>query len=397
MTEAADGAPRHGTWSVYVHFPWCLKRCAYCDFATSVARQIPREDYCAAILAELTLRTAHLQPAPIATVFFGGGTPSLWGAPFVGRVLQWLDNWAGLQRAAEVTLEANPGAAEAGDLRAYAAAGVNRLSVGIQALDDDRLRALDRLHDAAQARATLATVTALLGAGHLNSCSADLIFGVPGQSLADTQADIDAVLAYGVPHLSAYALTVEPGTPLARAVAQGQTRAPDDDLQADMLDSLPALVAPHGLQRYEISNYARPGHQCRHNLAYWQGHHYLAVGVGAHGFVPHAGQCGLRYANTRNSQNYLKKLSAGLLATDFSESIGTAQHRTELLLTGLRLDCGMDLRAFDRAIGPGAADSVLQRARELGMLDDLLLCDGNNLRVDRRRVNRLDSLIVALA
>lgn len=381
---------------MYVHFPWCLKRCAYCDFATSVAKEIPRHAYCEALITDLQLRTRTLQPRPIATVFFGGGTPSLWGAPYIAQVLQWLHNWAGLAPDAEVTLEANPGAAEAGDLRAYAAAGINRFSVGIQALDAARLRALDRVHDVQQARATLQIVGQMLNEGSLRSASADLIFGVPGQTVPQLADDVSSVLDYGLPHLSAYALTVEPGTPLARAVAAGKQRAPDDDVQAQMLDALPGLVAGFGVARYEVSNYAKPGHHSRHNWAYWSGDHYLGVGVGAHGFLPAAQLCGQRYANTRSTQKYLAKLGCGELATDFCESINAATHTTELLLTGLRLTRGVDLARLDRTIGAGTAQQVVDRARDKGLLGHPMVSEAGFLRVCPDAVHRLDSLVAAV-
>lgn len=343
--------PRAGRWHVYIHFPYCLRRCAYCDFATAVARDIPREAYLKAVLRELAERTATLQPAPVDSVFFGGGTPSLWGASYVGKVLEWLDNWSGIRDDAEVTLEANPGAAEAGDLLAYTQVGIRRISVGIQALDDVRLRALDRLHDADGARRTLRNLAELLQGGRLQSASADLLFGAPGQTMADLKADVSAVLGYGLPHLSAYSLTVEPDTPLHERVARGLQKPPDDGLQAEMLEAMPQLVAPWGLQRYEVSNFAQPGHESRHNLAYWTGRHYLAAGLGAHGFVPAAGLCGLRYGNERAHKTWWHAAESGRTAESFRETIDADDHLTERLLTGLRLRDGIDLDALARDVG----------------------------------------------
>lgn len=359
--HAVRPAPRDGAWHVYVHFPYCLRRCAYCDFATAVARDIPREAYLQAVVRELQERSADLQPAPIASVFFGGGTPSLWGARPVGQVLQWLDRWAGIAPGAELTLEANPGAAQAGDLLAYTQAGINRVSVGVQALDDARLRKLDRLHDAGGARRTLAALADLLAQGRLHSASADLLFGAPDQTLADLQGDVRGVLDFGLPHLSAYSLTVEPETPLHERVARGLQPPPDDGLQAEMLAALPEMVAPYGLGRYEVSNYAQPGHESRHNLAYWTGRHYLAVGLGAHGFLPANGLCGERYGNERNHKRWWQAAEKGQTAQAFAESIDADDHLTERLLTGLRLRDGLDLAALRRDVGEARVEALLGR------------------------------------
>ena len=381
---------------VYVHFPYCLHRCAYCDFATTTARTIPRERYLAAILRELTRRTEPLTPAPLESVFFGGGTPSLWGPANVGAVLAWLRQWAGLTAEAEVTLEANPGALESGDLAAYADVGVTRVSVGIQALDDARLRQLDRLHDAASARQTLDELGRLLASGALRGANADLIFGVPGQTTADLRADLSQILDRGLPHLSAYALTVEPGTPLARQVRNGLVSPPDEALQTQMLDWLPDAVAPWGLARYEVSNYAQPGSESRHNLAYWTGRYYLAVGVGAHGFLPLSGHVGQRYGNTRKHEAWLRATEQDQAAQDVEETIDAAQHLDERLLTELRLTAGLRLDALTTDLGAVATNGVLLRAKAGLDRGDFWLRDGH-LGVQPGALRRLDSLIAELA
>ncbi len=392
-------APRQGTWSVYIHFPWCLKRCAYCDFATAVSAQIPREMYLQAILAELTLRTREIEKAPIATVFFGGGTPSLWGPGPVGEVLAWLDRWAGLQPGAEITLEANPGAAEEGDLRGYLSAGIKRISLGVQALDDQRLLRLDRVHDAAAARRTLHLLGEWVAAGLLQSASADLLFGAPGQGDAQLRADVAGVLDCGLPHLSAYALTVEEGTPLHTRVERGLQSPPDDDLQMSMLAKIPELVGQYGLERYEVSNFAKAGHRSRHNLVYWQGGHYLAAGVGAHGYLPTA-QGEMRYGNTRQHREYLAGLGrsdAPELAEALREMVTSEMHLAELLLTGLRLDEGLALESVRRDCGDQALQRLLislERAKASGLP---VLSDGQRLWVPAHATERLDAVIRALA
>lgn len=395
------GVPRQGTWSVYIHFPWCLKRCAYCDFATAVSLQIPRQDYLQAILAELALRTRELQPAPIATVFFGGGTPSLWGPGPVGEVLGWLDRWAGMCQDVEITIEANPGAAEEGNLRGYVAAGINRISLGVQALDDRRLALLDRVHDAGAARQTLSLLGQWVATGQLHSASADLLFGAPDQDLLRLRADIDGVLGSGLPHLSAYALTVEEGTPLATRVDRGLQAPPDDDLQMQMLTQMPALVQAYGLERYEVSNFAKPGHRSRHNLVYWTGGHYLAAGVGAHGYVPaEAGE--IRYGNTRQHRDYLSALGPGCagppaLAEALRELVTPQMRLPELLLTGLRLDQGLDLRSVERDCGLEELQRLLRRVDQARKRGFALETQGSFLRVPASSTERLDAVIRELA
>jgi oxygen-independent coproporphyrinogen-3 oxidase len=398
-SEDKQYLPRQGTWSVYIHFPWCLKRCAYCDFATAVSAQIPREQYLQAILAELALRTGEIEKAPIATVFFGGGTPSLWGPGPVGEVLAWLDRWAGLQPGAEITLEANPGAAEEGDLRGYLSAGINRISLGVQALDDQRLLRLDRVHDAAAARRTLHLLGEWVAGGQLQSASADLLFGAPDQGAAQLQADVAGVLDCGLPHLSAYALTVEEGTPLHTRVERGLQSPPDDDLQMTMLAKIPDLVGQYGLERYEVSNFAKPGHRSRHNMVYWQGGHYLAAGVGAHGYLPTA-QGEMRYGNTRQHRDYLAGLGRTQgpeLAEALRETVTPEMHLAELLLTGLRLDEGLALESVRRDCGDQALQRLLvslERAKAAGLP---VLSDGQRLWVPAHATERLDAVIRALA
>lgn len=386
-------------WSVYVHFPYCLHRCAYCDFATAVAREIPREAYRDAILAELRIRCQALTQAPIRTVFFGGGTPSLWGPEHIGAVLAWLDEWGGIATDAEVTMEANPGALEAGTLRDYAAVGINRVSVGVQALEDRRLKLLDRLHDAGTARNTLAELGNLVAQGVLHSANADLIFGGPGQTLQDLRKDVAGVLEHGLPHLSAYSLTVEEGTPLFERVARGLQPPPDEGLQAEMLDALPDLVAPYGLERYEVSNFARSGHACRHNLAYWTGKFYVAAGVGAHGFLPatEPDLHGWRYGNVRGHKAWLEALQEGHLAEDLREPIDAASHRTERLLTELRLAEGLDLRAFRRDFGQMAAEQLVRDVQRAVRRGQPLVLTADRVRVPADAVRRLDGIILALA
>ena len=368
-------------WSVYVHFPFCRHRCAYCDFATVAAEVIPRQQYTRNVLRELQLRCSDAAAAPISTVYFGGGTPSLWGAQHIAQVLQWLDDWGGLTDGAEITLEANPGATDAAQMDELCAAGVNRLSIGVQAVDDGRLQALDRVHDAGGALATLGHMRELLQRGRLVSASADLMLGGPHQGLGELRADVEKVLQFRMPHLSVYALTVEDGTPLAAQVDRGLRAPPDEELQADMLAALPGWLADAGLAQYEVSNFAAPGHESRHNTAYWKGHRYLAVGVGAHGFIPSARGVGRRYGNHRDLRAWTADIATGRHPEAFGEQIDAAMHADERLLTGLRLRAGVDVGPWRAWAPDGWVDALLRAADELSRRGDPVAVDGERVRV----------------
>ncbi len=394
-------AAGHGL-SVYIHFPFCRHRCAYCDFATVAANVIPRDTYTEAIVEELRLRTRTWPRSRIETVYFGGGTPSLWGDAGVGAVLDWLNDWGGIADAAEITLEANPGVTDAADLRSYLDVGVNRFSVGVQALADERLRRLDRVHDAATARRTIDTLADLLASGRLASASVDLILGGPGQDLASLRNDVDIILDADLPHLSVYALTVEDGTPLAEQVARGLAKSPDDGLQADMLDALPRWLADADLRRYEVSNFARRGHESRHNMAYWIGASYLAVGVGAHGFESLAGgpttteRLGRRYGNHRLLRDWMADVKAGREPEAFAESIDVDTHVHERLLTGLRLTDGFDVASMRGFAGDKRCDALLEAANGIGRAGGLFVA-GERIRATADAFVHLDGVVVALS
>lgn len=383
--------------SIYVHFPWCRHRCAYCDFATTAAKAIPRQRYLAAVCADLDRRAALLEP--VETIFFGGGTPSLWGAAAIGGVLEHVAATVGIDSDAEITLEANPGASGPAALRALADAGVNRISIGVQALDDGRLRRLDRIHDANHARLAVAEIGRLLASGALRSASADLLLGGPGQTMADLRGELKELLDAGLPHLSTYTLTVEAGTPLAQQVAAGRAPAPDEGIQTDMLLALPDLVAPWGLARYEVSNLARPGHESRHNLACWRGEPYVALGAAGHGFIrsrPGGEPIGWRWANVAHAGDYQRAMASGQDGVQWREPISAAMHLDERVLTGLRLTEGLDLSRLRADLPEALCDDLLARIAAALAADAPLVHDGDRLRVAAGGLRRLDGLIVDL-
>lgn len=319
--------------TAYIHFPFCLSKCPYCDFASIASKQPPNERYTRALLAELKMRGAPRLDA----VYFGGGTPSLWPAKHVGEVLDALD----LADRAEVTLEANPGAADASRFRDYRAAGINRLSIGVQSFEPSTLKALGREHDGAMAEAAFKAARA---AG-FDNVSLDFIYGVHGQTPEQALKDARRAASLEPEHLSAYALTLEKEAlaeevPLAKQLSRGEVQLPPDDVVVSMQRAVAEAYAAKGLIRYEVSNYAKPGYHSRHNAAYWTGGEYVALGAGATGRVGHA-----RYQNHRSAEKYFADVEAGRLPEANREELDGETLQAERVAMGLRLTGGVKLEA----------------------------------------------------
>ena len=338
---------------LYLHVPFCTVKCAYCDFNSyaGIDAQIPAWE--AALLDELRRWAPVLAGRPVPTLFFGGGTPSLLEGASVARILETVRDRYALAHDAEITLEANPESVRPQRLRAYRAAGVNRISIGAQSFHDDELRWLDRLHSAADVRAA---VEAARGAGFQN-LSLDLIFGLPGQPLARWAATLDSALGLAPDHLSCYGLTVEEGTPLAERVRRGEEQEADPDTVAEMAEFTEERLQRAGYHQYEISNYARPGRECRHNLVYWRHGEYVGVGPGAHGFVD-----GVRYAVERSPTRYIEALRhAGGVeglpspAVVSREELDEKTAALDTLVLRLRLNEGVSVEDY-RAAHPAAWD-----------------------------------------
>ena len=332
--------------SVYVHVPFCTVKCAYCDFNSyaNLENEIPAWE--AALVEELRLWAAASAGRPVPTVFFGGGTPSLLEGEAVQRLMDQVRSRWPLDADAEVTLEANPESVSAERLLKYRAAGVNRISMGVQSLQPEELIFLDRIHSAERAEEAFF----LLRDAGFENVSVDLIFGLPQQSLGSWQDTVERVLGWGPDHVSAYALIVEEGTPLASRVARGEVTPADADVVASMSEWTELRLERAGYRQYEISNYAREGHECRHNLAYWRHAEYVGVGPGAHGFVN-----GVRYAVERSPMRYAQLLAPGRpgreIATPAAVSDETVEADTaavDTFVMGMRLNAGIDVDAFGR-------------------------------------------------
>jgi oxygen-independent coproporphyrinogen-3 oxidase len=328
-------------FGVYVHIPFCAKRCDYCDFATWTDRAHLVDDYVAACVADVRARAGEHPPA--TSVFFGGGTPSLLPAADLVRILATVP----LASGAEVTVECNPDTVDLAKLRAYRAGGVNRLSFGVQSMRSHVLAALGRTHDPANVERAVAWARQ---AGFV-TFNLDLIYGAAGETANDWRATLAATLALDPPHVSAYALTVEPGTPLALRIAAGELEAPDDDDQADKYVAADEALGQAGLDWYEISNWARPGHECRHNLLYWQQGEYLGIGCAAHG---HAG--GRRWWTVRTPERYIDRIGACESPEAGSEHLDAPGRASEAIALSLRTRDGATLADDVGLVASGLAD-----------------------------------------
>lgn len=374
---------RPSAFGVYVHFPYCLSKCPYCDFASVVAETVPHRAYAAAIARELARRADdHGRPAGgVESIYFGGGTPSLWDPACVGETLETIDRRFGIAEECEITLEANPGASDAAAFAALRAAGVNRLSIGVQSFDPGALAGLGRRHTPGEAVAALERAKE---AG-FPRVSVDLIFGAPGQTEATAYADARRAVELGTDHLSFYGLTLEglaEDVRLAKEVRRGRVQVPDDGAQARMGAIVREVLEGAGFARYEISNFARPGAECRHNLLYWRGGEYAAAGCGAWGFR-RVGAGGRRYGNPRKPEAYLAAVEAGADPAAEHDEIDAAGLFTERLFLGLRLVDGVDLDHAARDT-VGAVPGSTARAIDRLVADGLLEREGSRLRCTER-------------
>ena len=348
--------------SLYVHLPWCLKKCPYCDFnshAAPGAGALPEARYLDALRADLEAALPLVWGRPVQTVFIGGGTPSLFSPASIDQLLGDIRALLPLAAGAEITLEANPGTFEKDRFRAYRAAGVTRLSVGVQSFNDTHLAALGRVHDGAQARAAVEEA-----AQAFDTFNLDLMYALPGQDIAALDADLDIALALAPPHLSIYHLTIEPNTVFAKYPPV----VPEDDLAYAMLDRITERTAAVGLLRYEISAYARASHECAHNLNYWQFGDYLGIGAGAHSKLSFAHRV-VRQTRFRDPALYMERaLSGNAVAQD--TDVRRADLAFEYMLNALRLRGGFALQDFVERTGQSVASiaPALDKAEAQGLI-----------------------------
>ncbi len=347
--------------SLYIHIPWCIRKCPYCDFNSHQAgTELPEQDYIQALLADLDHDLPWVQGREIQSIFFGGGTPSLFSAAAYQVLFNGLQQRLSFAPDIEITLEANPGTFEAEKFAAYRQLGINRLSIGIQSFHPPHLQALGRVHDSAQA---MRAVELAQQAG-FDNFNLDLMYGLPGQTVEQALADIRQALVFNPPHLSWYQLTIEPNTEFYKT----PPRLPQDDDLWDIQEAGLALLAQQGFEHYEISAHAKPGQAARHNLNYWQFGDYLGIGAGAHGKItlPHTGQI-IRTQKTRLPKDYLNPVKPCLSS---QQAIATDEIGLECLMNALRLKDGMPTAAFLQRTGLtlDAVAKPVQKARQLGLL-----------------------------
>ena len=376
--------------ALYIHWPFCLAKCPYCDFNSHVRERIPQARFAFALRTELAWEAARLGRRPLASIFFGGGTPSLMDPATVATLIDDARRLFDPAPDLEITLEANPTSVEAGRLAAFRDAGVNRASLGVQSLEDAPLRMLGRQHSAAQAIAALETARRIFP-----RLSFDLIYARPGQTLPAWRAELHRALALAADHLSLYQLTVEPGTAFEALHRSGKLPLPEPDDAAALYEATADAAADHGLRQYEISNYAAPGAESRHNLAYWRYADYAGIGPGAHGRLT----LGSRLVATRRHrapEPWAERVEHQGHGSTAEEAIGATDRAREMLLMGLRLHEGIEASRFARRTGIPLADAldpeVLGMALEAGYVTQP---PGRLVATAEGRL-RLDALLPAL-
>ena len=324
--------------ALYIHWPFCLAKCPYCDFNSHVRQGIDEALWSRTLLSDIAREAEHAGGEALDSVFFGGGTPSLMPPALVARLLEAAERLWGFAPDIEITLEGNPTSVESANYADLAAAGVNRVSLGLQALDDQTLKFLGRHHSAMEGLAAVAVAQE-----HFSRVNFDLIYARPGQSPEAWQSELNRALAIGTSHLSLYQLTIEPGTRFESMVRRGEFTPLDDDAAADLFALTGAMTRAAGLPAYEVSNHARPGEESRHNLTYWRYHDYCGIGPGAHGR-----RGGIATVRHRKPENWLEAVAAQGDGIAETRGLGGKEQASEAMLMGLRLAEGIDLAAFAR-------------------------------------------------
>ena len=382
---AARGDPG---FAVYVHWPFCLAKCPYCDFNSHVRATPPDEKrFVAAFAREIEHRAALTPGRKVRSIFFGGGTPSLMAPKTVSAILDKISAHWSLEPNAEITLEANPTSVEAERFRGYAAAGVNRVSIGVQALNDADLRALGRRHTVAEALAAVETAKSIFP-----RMSFDLIYARPGQTEAAWREELARALKYATEHVSLYQLTIEPETIFERLWRAGKLIVPDDDLGRSLFDATQEIAEAHGLPAYETSNHARPGAESRHNMVYWRYGDYVGIGPGAHGRVQ-VGRNHNAQATEKHPEMWLAQVEIEGHGLITDEALTPEEQSDEYLLMGLRLSEGIDIHRYEAISGRRLSRSQIESLAADGFVTE----DDGRIRVTPMGAPLLDTIVADLA
>jgi oxygen-independent coproporphyrinogen-3 oxidase len=376
--------------AVYVHWPFCLSKCPYCDFNSHVRDGVDHDRWRRALLAEIDHYAERTPDRTVTSIFFGGGTPSLMAPATAAAVIERVAQRWPVAADIEITLEANPSSVEAERFSALAAAGVNRVSLGVQALDDSALSFLGRRHDVAEALAALAVAKT-----HFSRVSFDLIYARPEQTVAEWRAELTRAITQGTEHLSVYQLTIEDGTKFATLAARGELAMPDEDTQAALYEVTQETLSRAGLPAYEISNHARPGAECRHNLTYWRYGDYVGVGPGAHGRLALDGQKLATRAH-RAPEVWLERVETGGHGAHPDVPVTPAERRDELLMMGLRLSEGVSRSRLRAELGVDIETLVDSRRLQRLMEGGYLALDDDWMRATPAGLQRLNAVLAAL-
>ncbi len=377
-----------GPLAIYVHWPFCRAKCPYCDFNSHIRESVDEHRWRRALLAEIEHTASETPGRRVGSIFFGGGTPSLMAPETVAATINHIGKSWRLDSDTEITLEANPTSVEAGRFTAYRAAGINRLSLGVQALDDDSLAFLGRQHSAAEALAALETTR-----DTISRYSFDLIYARPEQSVADWRSELTAAFTMVGDHISLYQLTIEKGTPFYTSVRDGGIVLPSEALTVQLFEITQQLTAAAGLNAYEISNHARPGGECRHNLSYWHYNDYAGIGPGAHGRLTL--EEGERIATRRHAkpETWLEAVDREGHGNARQHEVPPADSAREMLMMGLRLKTGVDLKRLTERTGLTLSDAVNLSALEQLSSGGFLIHSHQNLRATDKGRAVLNSLL----
>ena len=379
-------------FALYIHVPFCAQKCPYCDFNTYAVARVPDEEYANALIAELEYwgRDPRFCGRALSTIFFGGGTPSLLSRSSLSRIIDAAKRVFGLNPSAEVTLEANPSTPTRSMYEGFVQAGITRISFGVQSFDAERLRLLGRDHSPLDAETA---VRYSVDAG-LTNVSVDLIFGVSGQTLNDVERDIDAACALPITHLSTYALTIEPGTPFFQRQERGLLVMPRDEAVAEMLSMIPQRVSTFGFERYEISNYSKPGMHSRHNEAYWVGTDYLGIGAGAHSYVAsYQGEQLVgaeRWSTLAQPAAYMKGAKEDKVIS-WREPLTVDSLTFEFFYLGLRRMVGVSLDEFSRRFGGDCLSRYEQVLNDL-LIEGFVVRDNGQITLTPQGIALADSV-----
>lgn len=377
------------SFGVYVHIPYCVKKCPYCDFNSyGVGKRIPEKEYTEAILKELDLYRGLIEGFPLGSIFFGGGTPSLFSPESIGRMIDEISKVASPIDSIEVSLEVNPKTADLEKLKGLRDAGINRISVGVQSFSERKLKMLGRINTSDDSRRILEDT---IKAGFKNF-NLDLMFGVSFETLDEWRSDLEGVLGFNTNHISAYCLTVEDDTEFGTFYSGGKLSLPDEDTLTDMLSYTSYFLEEAGYTQYEISNFAKPGFECRHNLLYWRGEDYLGLGAGAHSHISSDkfNRWGTRWANLKNPDIYMKTVLEGKKPLAFTEYLEKEEAFEDQILMGLRLWEGVSLRDLEERFGTELRLNRLEPLFGNGFLE----FSGDSLRLSKKGILVSNELIM---